>query len=399
MRSFLRNTVMGVLALLCGCTVPSFLRPPTIDELNELVARQEFGEALRELQDIPETHPERDNYRALEAEVQDLADEYARSMIARSEAIIEEEGDWTSAIAMLVEARRKYPTSEEIDTAEQNMRQRQTMLLNDVDDRLVLLRAERLLQELPLRQEIARVDPYHLAGRRQVAAIQTELAGIVERLSTAGEEALLNGDYFTAEGYIIVAARIERTPRVQAALDQIQREYERRAMAEQEEIRLLEEAEAQVVNIREDDRRREETARIRAERERRQREVDQHLNEARDALDQQQLLEARRLLDEAAILSPDSPEVAEIREELNQRIVRQVEIQLERGNDLYTNGHYEQAKQIWEVTLELDPDNSTVGSQLDTVRSNLERVDRVLASLRDLQTRRVRPPPPPPSLP
>jgi tetratricopeptide (TPR) repeat protein len=390
MRTSLRNSVMVTLALLCGCTIPSFLRPPTINEINTLVARQEFGEALRELRDIPPTHPERESFRALEAEVQGLADEYARSMIARSETI-EAEGDWTSAIAMLVEARQKYPTSEEIDTAEQNMRQRQTMLLNDVDDRLVLLQAERLLQELPLRQEIARVDPYHLAGRRQVAAIQAELTSIVERLSTAGEEALLDGDYFTAEGYIIIAARIERTPRVEAAMDQISREHERRAMAEREEIRLLAVAETQVANIQEDDRRREEAARIRAERERRQREVDQRLNEARDALDQQQLLEARRLVDAAAILAPDSPEVADVREQLNQRVVRQVEIYLGQGNDLYTNGHYEQAKQIWEITLELE-DN-------DTVRSHLERVDRVLTSLRDLQSRRVRPPPPPPANP
>ncbi len=390
MRTSLRNSVMVALALLCGCTIPSFLRPPTINEINALVARQDFGEALRELRDIPPTHPERESFRALEAEVQDLADEYARSMIARSEAI-EAEGDWTSAIAMLVEARQKYPTSEEIDTAEQNMRQRQTMLLNDVDDRLILLRAERLLQELPLRQEIARVDPYHLAGRRQVAAIQAELTSIVERLSTAGEEALLDGDYFTAEGYIIIAARIERTPRVEAAMDQISREHERRAMAEREEIRLLAAAETQVANIQEDDRRRDEAARIRAERERRQREVDQRLNEARDALDQQLLLEARRLVDEAEIMAPDSPEVSDVRGQLNQRIVRQVEIYLGQGNDLYTNGHYEQAKQIWETTLELE-DN-------DTVRSHLERVDRVLASLRDLQSRRVRPPPPPPANP
>ncbi len=390
MRSSLRNMVLVTLALLCGCTIPSFLRPPTINEINALVARQDFGEALRELRDIPPTHPERESFRALEAEVQDLADEYARSMIARSEAI-EAEGDWTSAIAMLVEARQKYPTSEEIDTAEQNMRQRQTMLLNDVDDRLILLRAERLLQELPLRQEIARVDPYHLAGRRQVAAIQAELTSIVERLSTAGEEALLDGDYFTAEGYIIIAARIERTPRVEAAMDQISREHERRANAEREEIRLLAAAETQVANIQEDDRRREEAARLRAERERRQRKVDQLLNDARDALDQQQLLETRRLLDEAAIMAPDSPEVADVLGQLNQRIVRQVEINLGQGNDLYTNGHYEQAKQIWEITLELDEDN-------DTVRSHVERVDRVLSSLRDLQSRRVRTPPPPPAI-
>ncbi|MFC1530192.1 hypothetical protein ACFL6R_05705, partial [Gemmatimonadota bacterium] len=120
-------------------------------------------------------------------------------------------------------------------------------------------------------------------------------------------------------------------------------------------------------------------------------EVDQQLNEARDALDQQQLLEARRLVTEAEILAPDSPEVADVREQLNRRISRQVEINLGRGNDLYTNGHYEQAKMTWEVTLELDEEN-------DTVRSHLERVDRVLASLRDLQSRRVRPPPPPPAV-
>ena len=390
MRTSLRNIAMVALALLQGCTIPSFLRPPTINEINELVARQEFGEALRELQDIPETHPERESFRALEAEVQGLADEYAWAMISRSEAI-EEEGDWTSAIAMLVEARQKYPTSEEINTAEQNMRQRQTLLLNDVDDRLALLRAERLLQELPLRQEIARVDPYNLAARRQVVLIQDELASIVERLCIAGEEALKEGDHFSAEGYIIIAARIEQTPRVEAAMEQLREENERRAAAEREEIRLLEAAEAQVATIEEGDRRREEAARIRAARERRQREVDQRLDEAREALDQQQLLEARRLVNEAAILAPNSPEVADVQGQLDQRIVRQVDILLRRGNELYTNGHFEQAKQIWETARELDQEN-------DTVRSHIERVDRVLATLRELQARQVRPPPPPPAI-
>lgn len=388
MRASHWKSIVVIAALLQGCAVPSFLRPPTIDEINELIARQEFGEALQELHDIPDAHPDRESYRALEVEVRTLAEEYAGVMISRSQAI-EDEGDWTSAIALLVEARQKYPMSERLDQAEGAMLDRQKSRLNAVDDNLVLFRAEMLLQELPLRQEIARIDPYNLTARRYVADIQEELSSIVERLCEFGENAFEEGEPFSAESFISVAARIEETPRVAQALLRLESEKDLRAAEEMEEIRRIQEAEAATASIQEEARRREEEARIQGEKERRQRQLDQRLREVREALDQQKLLDARRLLNAAEILSPGSSTIQTLREELQQKITRQVDILLRRGNELYTNGHFEQAKLSWVNARELDPENETVSAQL-------ERVDRVLANLREISTRNLRPPPPPP---
>jgi tetratricopeptide (TPR) repeat protein len=368
---------------LTGCAAISFLRPPTEAEVNNLVARQEFDQALAKLSAIAPSHPERERYQILEQEVRALADDYANTMVARAESM-ESEDDWSSALALLVEARRKYSRSEQLEVAEQQMLLRQSVRLSALDDDLLLIRAQRLLMELPLRQEIARVDPYNLDARRQVEDVQAELDNVTEGLTVAGERTLTEGDLLSAEAFLTTARRIDETPRIQSALGILSAKQDSIARAEQARLR----------QIRQDEQRqRDQEA---AARSRRQladfnQRFSAIIHQIEEALDQQQLLEAKRLVQRARAMKPDAEEVGPLDQQLAEKISRQVERYLVDGNGLYRGGSFERAKQIWETALELDPDNLTVRTQVD-------RVERVLANIRELQGRQVgRPPPPPPA--
>ncbi len=376
------TTLLAVLVSLSGCAVASYLRPPTVDEVNDLVSRQEFGEALAELQDISDSHPDREMYRELETEVRALADDYAATVISRTE-LMESEEDWTGAVAVLLESRRKYPSSEALQIAEEQMLQRQSLRLSALDDDLLLIRAQRLLMELPLRQEIARVDPYSLEARRQVEAIGVELVSLTEQLTVAGERTLQEGDLASAEAFLTTARRIESSERVEVGLTRISTVLDSLAAAEQERLRQIDEAAARAREAAAA----EEAQRLRAERDR---QLNNMVQEIVDALDQQQLLESRRLIERARRIRPDAQEIVELTQQLDEKISRQVDRFLAEGNELYRGGSFERAKQLWETALELDPENVAV-------RAQVERVDRVLASIQELQNRKIgRPPPPPP---
>ena len=384
MKSLIRHlTVMLIfVTFLTGCAAISFLRPPTEDEVNDLVARQEFGRALTKLGNIPANHPERERYRILEQEVRALADEYAGTMVARAESM-ESEEDWSSAVALLVEARRKYPMSEPLELAEQQMLLRQSVRLNALDDELLLIQAQRLLMELPLRQEIARVDPYNLDARRQVEEVQAELANVTERLAIAGERTLTEGDLQSAEAFLTTARRIDETPRIQSAMGILSARQDSIALSEQERIRQIQQDE-------ERQRTAEAAARSRRQLAEFNRRFSDLVHQIEEALDQQQLLEAKRLIQRARAMKPEAGEIEPLAQQLSEKISRQVARYLADGNELYRGGSFERAKQLWETALELDEENVTVRAQVD-------RVERVLANIRELQGRQVgRPPPPPP---
>jgi tetratricopeptide (TPR) repeat protein len=219
-----------------------------------------------------------------------------------------------------------------------------------------------------------------------VERVQTELDNVTERLAIAGEQSLARGDLLSAEAFLTTARRIDPTPRIQSALDIIAARQDSIAQAEQARLSQIQ---------RDEQRQRNQEA---AARDRRQlADFNQRfltlINQIEEALDQQQLLEANRLIQRARTMKPDAEEIEPLDGQLAEKISRQVERYLADGNDFYRRGSFERAKQVWETALELDPENLTVRAQVD-------RVKRVLANIRELQGRQAgRPPPPPPPPP
>lgn len=90
------------------------------------------------------------------------------------------------------------------------------------------------------------------------------------------------------------------------------------------------------------------------------------------------LRQAQTQIAELRKLEGDSPQLLELERSINEAITAYITNAHERANALYRDQQIEQARDIWKRILELDPDDIQA-------RANLERAERVLKKLEELQ--------------
>ena len=90
------------------------------------------------------------------------------------------------------------------------------------------------------------------------------------------------------------------------------------------------------------------------------------------------LRQAQTQIAELRKLEGDSPQLLELEKSINDAISAYIAAAHERANTLYRDQQIEQARNIWQRILELDPNDIQA-------RANLERAERVLKKLEELQ--------------
>jgi len=106
------------------------------------------------------------------------------------------------------------------------------------------------------------------------------------------------------------------------------------------------------------------------------------------------LRQAKANLEELRKLEGDTPQLQELDESINAAIAAYIAETHEQANELYRGRQIVQARALWQKILEIDPQDTQA-------RANLERADRVLKKLDELQgnTQEVQPDAPTPTPP
>lgn len=116
----------------------------------------------------------------------------------------------------------------------------------------------------------------------------------------------------------------------------------------------------------------------RRETERRRQEARRLHEQAQEAMRQGDLRRARRTLARLEEVDSGHEELAALRHAVEEAISAKVQELLGRGNALYRDGAFAEAKAVWEAALELDPGD-------EKVKPHVERAERVLGRLRELK--------------
>lgn len=350
-RACLSLLLAGALLALSGCATLDAMRGDLASRVDRWAGEQEYERALKAIAQVKPDHPD---YAALQARVPKLerqAATYTEQVIARA-AKLAGEAQWQAALEAYEEGLDKLPSNAALRQARDSFLQARDSRIEDLELRLLISRGQQLVRELPLRREIAATIPRSRDARRELADTERGAREAAQRLLVSGRTALENGDAYLAQRCLVLAATLAPSDETKAALAEARKRRPRR-----EEPKVSSAPSETPVDR-----------------------GTEALAYARSALAENDLLAAKELLQEAAALQPDDPQLAALQRALQKEIRAEVDRGIERGRRLYSQGNIEGALAVWTPLLRLEPENRQLNEHID-------RAKRVLANLRDLESK------------
>jgi hypothetical protein len=354
--------LLGLLASLAGCQHLSAIRmePDRPAELGTLIREREYARAEQLLVQYPFlATPE------VRTELDEQISAYETAVLADARTR-ESDNDLYGANNLLAEALQKLPNSSRLNEYKYRLDAERAERLRENERRELLTDAEYFIAQQEIYKEHLNLDAPSLVQRLKNSLSQQQANALAARLLACGEESLLENDTATADKCLHYAQAIRDTPEVRTALSELE---SRRATQRQ-----IDEKKTQIIQVKKEKRLA-----------RKQRNKTQEIMEkTQQALSDNDLPAAQRLLRELPKGNNESREVQEVSTRLNDAIRSRVRMLTSEGDRQYRADNVSRAIRSWERALELDPDNPELTERL-------ERARKVLARLEELKNRQRAP--------
>jgi tetratricopeptide (TPR) repeat protein len=274
---------------------------------------------------------------------------------------MEKKGDWIEALTTLNAALEKLPSSEVLlEKRAYTIAHRDPALQRSLEKEL-LIQAAYLRDSLKVLDERQRIRRPTFSDTIHRARLRHEQGQLTDSLLICAKNAIKRGDYTQADR-CLQAAKVQGDPKQLAALSQelaaARPKTKTRAKPkpapdpEQEALRKQQEAIQEAI-----------------QRERRK---------LHAALDSGDLVTASNIILKLTQLEGETPELTTLNGSIEAAIAARVTELLESASTYYGNGDIAEARLQWLEILRLDPGN-------EQAEANIERADRVLNKLEELQ--------------
>lgn len=354
--------LLGLLASLAGCQHLNDIRiePDRPGDLGTLMDNREYGRVEQLLiqypyLDTPETR----------MELNDQTSAYETAVLSDARAM-ESVNDLYGANELLLEALRKLPNSLRFNEYKCRLDAERAERLRENERRELLADADYFMAQQEIYAEHLSLDSPSLVQRLKNTLSQQLSNDLAMRLLVCGEEALQEDDLEMADKCLLHAQAIKDTPEVRSALSHLE---SRRAA-----LRQSDEKKTRIIQVKEEKRlarkHRDKTQEV--------------LEKTGQALDNNDLLAARRIFSELPKDGGNSREVTAVRTRLDDAIRSRVREITSAGDRLYRADNVNRAINSWEQALELDPENPELIERL-------ERARKVLGRLEELKNRKRAP--------
>lgn len=330
-----------------------------IDDVDMLVANQQYGQALEILARADPAAANYDELAAKRRHVESLTASHEQSVRQRAQEEIEA-NNWRAALDRYDDALARLPQSMVLRDGLAELHRRQHRELARLESERLLAQGRWLRETLPSYEQIARVDPRSRQAQQQLERMQRQAEDIANQLVIIGSRALDDGDLVSADKHLRLANELSDTPAIRESYAQL---------TEQQESRRSEEQRALA----------ERQRRARAAEQSRQRQIGQHQERYQVARQNQQFLAAREQLAELQRIDPRNPDWAQEEQGLEQAIAAHIDLLLSQGINAYSRGEFEEAAASWEELLTLDPDHKLAQDNLDRAQKVLQRIEELKA--------------------
>ncbi|MDH3947991.1 MAG: hypothetical protein OEU74_03420 [Gammaproteobacteria bacterium] len=342
-RQFFLVTLILFQLLLGGCAYLSSYSADLPDKIDTLIQQQEYGEALQLLE---YAHPSHADYKRLlqqKKRIEILVVKYERETIQTAEKLTRQ-GQWYPAQQTYDLAIRKAPHSDNLRKAQQAFLIKRDNYLKQLELSLLLNRANWLIKNAPTQKEIVRVLPDDYQRYEELRDYPDKVDEAAVQLVDCVQSALDAGDYNLAETCLKLAERIgsENVDKEQLAIAK-----KKLAKAEKTEVRKQNDITRALIA------------------------------ELKQGYSQDNLKRARQQLNVLEKQNNRNRTSIKLRKELNKRYRQGIDQKIAAGRRLYSSGKIQEALDIWNSLLEIDPDNQKLQGHID-------RAERVLAKLQRL---------------
>lgn len=355
--------LLGLFCLLIqsGCAVLNVSGDvPSLEQINQWVANDEYGRALSALEHIPHNTPRFAAYVNKRTQILVKAAKYERQIQLTAKKDIEKQ-DWTAALAIYDEALLKYPGSEMLRKQQSVLLKKQHRRVRRLDAEALLAHAQLLYNKLPLSQKNVRQSPINIAAHIKLQNLQYELADMHVRLLAMSRQMLDDSNIKLANQCLLQARQLATNEKSLLAIDVQQ-------LAVKKKATLIKDKKARAASKA----KQRKSAKLRAANSARI----THLNkEITKLISSSRLQKANRLLQEFAHIDAEHPTYLKLKLRHREKVDQIVNIKMAQGNALYRQEKIEQAKQVWEEALRLDPENHTLRNQIERAQQVLKKLE------------------------
>jgi len=358
-----RLTLPGLLllALLAGCTQLQNIRltQDRPEMLDGLIGQQEFLRARQ----LTSRYPAIDTPE-IQTRIARLETEYAEDMLGQARQR-ESEQDLLGAVQLLTEGLEKVPHDEAMRSLRADLEKRRAHQLRINERGKAITRADYLVDQQKLYRDQVHLKTPGYMQRINYARIEEEAVDLAARLLEHARYAREHNDVSAAKTCLVLSLELDETIEAHDMLVEI-------LELEQSNIRTTQQAIAS---------RRTEQARKQAMREKKM--TEQLLTVTREALQANQLQDARKALANIPSSSSGDSAVMEVQDSVNQVVDVRVRELLIKGDAEYRAEQILEALKNWTEALSLDPDNQEVRERIDRANKVLTRLE----ALRRMQSK------------
>jgi tetratricopeptide (TPR) repeat protein len=343
---------------LVGCTALLGHRAVTLQNINLLIAEEEFGQALELLNDAPASHPQYALLQKRLGEVRKAATVYEQA-IGRTLRTKMEQGDWSGALDHVNRGLEKLPSSAVLRQAREDVLKKRDQHIDDLKAEILITKGRWLAEDVRLHKELTRVAPGNLMLKWQLQRTRRAAENTAEKLYECGERARDHNNFELADRCLTLVDRLDPSDTMRAAVRDLRQHIAQR----EKDVRRTEH---------------------RAQREKLQQDYDRLAGLVMEAINNGELSKARQIVSGLAKIDPDNPDVHRLQEHVSETIAATVTRMLDQASKLYREEKIEEAEKTWKDVLQLDPSNKQA-------QAGIERATRVLENLRLLKKRESSP--------
>lgn len=315
--------IVALLSLLQACSQLQYLVQDDVEQVNTLLAQQDFYPALDLIDRAPTDHPQYQQLTTMRSQVLDEIAAFEKATLQQTQQLINQ-GNWAQSLQTLDQGLQKIPASKALLAKRQRVEKHIENKLTDLKLSLAKARASTIADELAIIQTIVRYT-----GEEQT--LQTR-----QHAATSDRKILVNA----ARRHIQQQQWTQAKNLAQKA----------QAIKDDSQIReLLSQIEQHITNT--------EVSRL------------------QQAIDNNELLTAKQLAAELA--NEQQPEVQQLINTLNQKVDLLVLDLTRSGQQAYTNGNIDKAIDYWQQAVELHPQDTELVKRLERARSFQENYRRL----------------------
>lgn len=342
-RHFFFVSFMLIQLLPGGCAYLSSYSADLSDNIDTLIQQQEYGEALQRLKYVRTSHADYKRLMQQKKQIDKLVVKYERQTIQKADKLTRQ-GKWYTAQITYEQALGKVPQSEKLRKAQQAFLIKRDNYLKQLELSLLLNRANWLIKNASTQKKIVRILPDDYQRYEELRDYPDKVDETADQLVGCVQSALDAGDYNLAETCLKLAERIgsKNIDKKQLAIAN-----KKLARAEKTEVK-------------------------------RQNDITRALiAELKQGYSQDNLIRARQQLNVLEKQNSRNKTAIKLRKQLDKRYRQGIDQKIAAGRQLYSSGKIQEALDVWNSLLEIDPGNQKLQGHIDRAERVLKKLQRL----------------------